>query len=166
MLPSCTCIGKLVPVAAISVALVDPGFLKDGPAALPEYLEEIVSGSHPSLGDAGRQLLRDLLFRYSHVFPAPGEPVTGRTTTLQHDIATTDARPVRCGPRRLAPAGLRKEQTCVQEMLHGGQIEPSDSPWASPVVLATKKDGSTRFCVDYRRLNALTTKDAYPSMIR
>ena len=122
VLPGCTCIGKLVPVAAISVAMEDPGLPNDGPAALPEYLEEIGAGSHPSLGDAGRQLLRDLLFHYSHVFPAPEEPVTGRTMAVQHDIITMDARPVRCGPRQLAPAGLRKEQTCVQEMLHGGQI--------------------------------------------
>ena len=76
---------------------------------------------------------------------------------VQLDIITRDSRPV-----RLAPAGLRKEQTCVQEILQGGQIEPSDSLWASPVVLVTKKDGSTRFFVDYRRLNALTTKNAYP----
>ena len=139
MLPGYTFISKLVPVAAISIAMEDPGLPNNGPAALSEYLEEIVGGSHPSLGDAGRQLLRDLLFCYRHVFPAPGEPVTGRTTAVQHDIITMDAR---CGPRRLAPAGLRKEQSCVQEMLQGGQIEPSDSPWASPVVLVTKKDGS------------------------
>ena len=154
VLLSFTCIGKLVPVAAISVALADPGYPNDGLAALPDYLEEIVVGSHPSLGD--------LLFHYRHVFPAPGEPVTGRTTSVQHEIITSDARPVRCGPRRLAPAGLRKEQTCVQEMLQGGQIEPSDSPWASPVVLETKKYGSMRLCVNYHRLNALMTKDAYP----
>ena len=133
-----------------------------GTAELPDYLEDIVQGSHPSLGESGRQLLRDLLHKYEHVFPAPGEPVTGRTKSVQHEIEINDARPVRCGPRRLAPAGLRREQDCVKEMLSGGQIEPSDSPWASPVVLVTKKDGSTRFCVDYRRLNSLTVKDAYP----
>ena len=108
VLPGLTLIGKLVPVAAISVTIEDTGPPKDGPVALPEYLEDIVKGSHPSLGDAGRRLLRDLLFRYRHVFPAPGEPVTGRTTTVQHDIITTDARPVRCSPRRLAPGRTQK----------------------------------------------------------
>ena len=162
VLPGLTFIGKLLPVAAISVAIEDTGPPIHDPYELPDYLEEIVQGSHPSLGEPGRQLLRDLLLRYRHVFPAPGEPVTGRTSTVQHDIVMTDAQPVRCGPRRLAPTGLRKEQTCVREKLEGGQIEPIDSPWASPIVLVTKKDGSTRFCVDYCRLNALSTKDAYP----
>ena len=78
--------------------------------------------------------------------------MTGRSKSVQHEIVTKDSRPVCCG----------KEQECVKDMLTGGQIEPSDSPLASPVVLVTKKDGSTRFCVDYRRLNSLTVKDAYP----
>ena len=63
----------------------------------------------------------------------------------------------------MSPQKMKKEEECVAEMLTGGQIEPSDSPWSSPVVLVTKKDGGTRFCVDYRRLNDATVKDAYPS---
>ena len=109
-----------MPASAVSVAFADLALQGSKSETLPDHLEEIVTGSHPSLGESGRGLLRDLLHRYEHVFPAPGEPVTGRTTSVQHEIITLDARPVRCGPRRLAPAGLRREQTCVKEMLVGG----------------------------------------------
>ena len=100
VLPCKTCVGQLVPILAVSVALADPELPDDRNVVLPEHLEDIVTGSHPSLGDAGRRLLRDLLHRYEHVFPAPGEPVTGCTTSVQHKILTSDARPVHCGPRR------------------------------------------------------------------
>ena len=61
----------------------------------------------------------------------------------------------------MSPQKMKKEEECVTEMLTGGQIEPSDSPWSSPVILVTKKDGGNRFCVDYRRLNDVCVKDAY-----
>ena len=77
---------------------------------LPEYLEDIVRGSHASLGDFGRQSLRNLLHKYEHVFPAPGEPVTGRSKSVQHEIEIKDARPVRLDRadwRRLVSEGNR-----------------------------------------------------------
>ena len=62
----------------------------------------------------------------------------------------------------MSPQKMKKEVECVAEMLTGGQIESSDSPWSSSLALVTKKDGGTRLCVDYRRLNDATVKDAYP----
>ena len=55
---------------------------------------------------------------------------------------------------------LIKEQ--IKELIEGGAIRPSSSPWGSPVLFVKKPDGSLRFCVDYRALNGLTIKDRYP----
>ena len=93
----------------------------------------------------------------------PGSPLTGHTDAVEYEIVTGDGSPIRCAPRRMSPQKMKKEEECIAEMLTGGQIEPSDSSsWSSPVVLVTKKDGGTRFCVDYRQLNDVTVKDAYP----
>ena len=78
VLPCGAHIGTLVPVSAVSVARSDlQNAHKKGTAVLPDYLEDIVQGSHTSLIYTGRQSLRDLLHRYEHVFPKPGEPETG-----------------------------------------------------------------------------------------
>ena len=92
----------------------------------------------------------------------PGSALTGHTDAVEHTIDTGDSPPIRCAPRRMSPQNIKQEETCVEEMLTGGQIEPSDSTWSAPVVLVTKKDGGTRFCVDYCQLNLATVKDAYP----
>src|SRR5690606_4660379 len=60
------------------------------------------------------------------------------------------------------PRDKKVTQKEVQEMLTNEVIRPSRSPWSSPVVLVKKKDGSTRFCIDYRKLNSVTKKDTYP----
>ena len=78
------------------------------------------------------------------------------------DIDTGDSAPIRQPPRRPPLASGTAEDDLIAEMLAADVIEPSDSPWASPVCLAKKPDGSYRFCVDYRRVNAVSRKNAYP----
>ena len=96
----------------------------------------------------------NLLAKHIHTFPAPGTPITGRTDAVENDIDTGSTRPIRCNPRKLSPKKIKIQQELVDKMLEEGQIEHSVSAWSAPTVLVTKKDGSTRFCVDYRRLNA------------
>ena len=116
------------------------------------------SSEHPATWTTYSQLANTLL----DLFPIPGSALTGHTDIVEHTIDTGDSPPIRCAPRCVSPQKIKQEEVCVEEMLSGGQIEPSDSPWSAPVVLVTKKDGGTRFCVDYRRLNLATVKDAYP----
>ncbi len=62
----------------------------------------------------------------------------------------------------MSDRGVNNSPGGIENMLQHGVIEPSSSPWASSIVLVHKKDGTTHFCVNYRRLNAATMKDFYP----
>jgi len=93
----------------------------------------------------------------------PNRRLTSRfCDLLEHDIDTADAAPIRQPPRRPPITSGTAEDDLVAEILAAGVIEPSDSPWALPVCLAKKPDGSYRFCVNYRRVNAVSRKDKYP----
>jgi len=81
---------------------------------------------------------------------------------VEHDIDTGEARPIKQSPRRPPIAAREAEDEILNEMLDTGVIEPSNSSWASPVCLGKKKDGTFRFCIDYRKVNAVSKKDAYP----
>ena len=132
-----------------------------GATELPEYLMDLYqrSTSHLSKEQAGT--VRELLLEFQGTF-SKGPHDLGHTSVVQHTIDTGDAPPIRQPPRRLPFAKREEAFKAISEMREQGIIEPSASPWASPVVLVKKKDGSTRFCVDYRKLNTVTRKDSYP----
>ena len=85
----------------------------------------------------------------------------GRTTLVKHHIKLTDPVPFKEAYRRIPPQMYDEAKTHLQEMLDLGAIRPSNSPWASAIVLVRKKDGRLRFCIDLRKLNNRTVKDAY-----
>ena len=86
----------------------------------------------------------------------------GRTHVLSHTIDTGSSRPVKQQLRRHPQAYLPVIDEHVEDMRRRDIIEPGTGPWASNVVLVRKPDSSLRFCVDFRSVNALTLKDAYP----
>ena len=155
-------VGMITQVTAIQCVAEPPQQSHSATDALPRHLQDLVEQTCRDLDPAQRRRLAAVLLEYSDIFPVPGAPLTGHTDAVEHDINTGDRPPIRCAARRMSPQKMKKEEECVTEMLTSGQIEPSDSPWSSPVVLVTKKDSGTRFCVDYHRLNDATTKDAYP----
>jgi hypothetical protein len=86
----------------------------------------------------------------------------GFTNLVEHHINTGEAAPVHSKPYRVSQKERDVIQAQVQEMLEHDILRPSKSRWSSPVVLVKKKDNSYRFCVDYRKLNAVAKRDVYP----
>ena len=130
-------------------------------AKLPEHLKELYRASTDGLTPNQQTQVYNLLCELADVF-SQGPHDLGRTDLVQHCINTRDASPIRQPPRRLPLTKQQDAAKAVEDMEKEGVIETSCSPWASPIVLVKKKDGSTRFCVDYRELNNVTRKDSYP----
>lgn len=114
-----------------------------------------------ALDSTQRSKLWSVLEKHRQVF-ATSSADLGRTAMVLHDIEVGAARPIKQPPRRIPFARRSEADKLIDEMAQNNIIRPSNSPWCSPVVLVRKKDGNTRFCVDYRRLNEVTTKDSYP----
>lgn len=129
------------------------------PSVSPQSLPfEVKCGS---LSDSQFSELKALLLSYSDVFSKTPTDF-GRTGLVQHKINTNSASPIRKRAYRTSPHMQSVIQSQVEDMLSKDIIEVSHSPWAAPVVMVRKKDGSWRFCIDYRGLNSVTVKDAHP----
>ena len=102
-----------------------------------------------------------LITRYEGIFASnPKKP--SLVKNMKHRIITDNALPVNKKPHRIPHAWDNEVNKQIKEMLDNGIIRPSSSPWNSPIILVKKKDNSTRFVCDFRGLNDVTKKDAYP----
>ena len=114
-----------------------------------------------------QQILKTLLKENEDLFALTFHDIQVAKVKTRHEIDTGDHRPFKMAPYRLPPNYSGWVETEIQKMLDSGIIRHSYSPWSSPIILVNKKDGPDgkivpRLCVDYRRLNLLTKKDAYP----
>ena len=100
--------------------------------------------------------------RLIDLFPSLFRDTPGSTHRALHDVDTGYADPLKQHPYRLPPCKKLVVQEEVDYMMRIGVIEPSDSPWSSPVVLVAQEGRADRFCVDFRRVNVVTKGDAFP----
>ncbi len=128
---------------------------------LPVHLEDVFQWSSGHLNIDEKASLFKLLEEFQDVF-ASGDLDIGLCSSIKHHINTGDAPPFKERMRR-TPLGFQaEEEKHLQAMLDADVIQPSSSPWSSAPVLVRKKGGGLRWCVDFRRLNNLTVKDAFP----
>ena len=109
-----------------------------------------------------RQTLDDLIQQNNDIFYVDGDQL-GSVKLVEHEIPLQpQAIPVAQRPRRLSPSERQEVRDEIDYLLSQGLIETSTSPWASPIVIAGRKNGQLRLAIDYRRLNCLTINSHYP----
>jgi hypothetical protein len=127
---------------------------------VPSFLLDCFEKNSFELNFSEKKQFAEFLKEFQDVFSE--EVIAGNCAVEEHSINLEEGNPIKQAPRRI-PFQLRHEvEKILEEMKLQGVIEESHSPWVSPAVLVKKKDGSLRFCVDFRKLNAITKKDSYP----
>ena len=133
------------------------------PEPSPERIDKLFSKLNLSGADeweeTDRLELKRIFTEYHHIF-ALEDVELGKTDMVKHVIRLNDPIPFRERYRHIPPHQYDEVKKHLKEMLEIGAIRKSQSPWASAVVLVRKKDGALRFCIDLRKLNARTIKDA------
>jgi len=127
---------------------------------IPFSLRELFKENSKSLNEGQREIFVDFLEEFQDVFS--NDIIAGNCDIVKHVVNVRDSFPIKQVPRRI-PFHMRDEvNKIIEDMKEQGIIEESQSPWISPAVLVKKKDGTIRFCVDYRKLNSQTVKDSFP----
>ena len=107
-----------------------------------------------------QQMVRELIIKHHNIFAVEDNEL-GQTDLVKHKIRLDNYVPFKERYCRIPPHQYKEVKKHLGEMLEIGAIRRSESPWASAVVLVRKKDGSLRFCINLRKLNSRTVKDAY-----
>jgi hypothetical protein len=131
----------------------------EGYMIIPDTKEtQHLSNEIPSSTSSGVQ---QLLQQFTNIFQKPVGLPPHRD--CDHSIPTIPgANPPNLRPYRMSHSQNNSIETLIQEMLKNAKIQPSKSPFSSPVILVRKKDKSWRLCVDFRGLNEMTVKNKFP----
>lgn len=153
----------IIPVGTVMGHLYRTESVISMPSKAPETTafdsSQIDFGDSP-VPEEWKDRLRQKLAERSHVFSVHEWDV-GLAKEVEHTIRLADTRPFRQRSRRLAPADIEDVRKHLQELLCAGIIKESRSPYASPIVIVRKKNGTIRMCIDYRLLNSRTVPDQY-----
>jgi len=128
---------------------------------IPPHLHTMFTKASKDSNEQERIALADLLVQYGDTV-SKHEGDLGRTHLAEHSIDVEYSKPKRQPPRRVPIALAAAEKQAIEKMKEEKIIRKSTSPWASPIVLVKKKSGGIRPCIDYRQVNPITRKDAFP----
>ena len=158
-----TKIGEAYPVDDIMEEKEDVADVpvSEGRRELPQSMKSMFDEACKNLSEEQQVSAKDLLIEYAGVF-AESDLDLGTFTAVKHVIDTGASPPIKHKLRRTPLHFAKEEEEHLNKMLTAGVIQPSVSEWAAAPVLVRKRDGSVRWCVDYRALNKVTKKDVFP----